>query len=158
MVEKGDPLGIVQRIEIWLCWQIVYAKTRICSRKSDLEISLQLWDTNRSPKFIHLIFFFFFPYQLFCHILKGHTGAVHSCQFFHADKYILSSSEDSTVKIWNTKTCECIHTFTDNQSLAILKVHVAPDDKRLVADNYFISARFLKINDFTIKHKIFNRF
>lgn len=70
--------------------------------------------------------------KLFCVVLKGHTGSVHSCQFFDADKYILSSSEDSTVKLWNSKTLECVHTFCDNQCLAILKAHVAPDNKSFV--------------------------
>ena len=32
---KGDPLGIVQEIEIWPYYQMVYAQTRICSREWD---------------------------------------------------------------------------------------------------------------------------
>ena len=30
---NGDPLGTVQKIEIWLFEQMVYAQPSICSRK-----------------------------------------------------------------------------------------------------------------------------
>ena len=32
---KGDQLGIMQRVKIWPCWQIVYVETRIYPRKWD---------------------------------------------------------------------------------------------------------------------------
>ena len=43
---KGDPLGIVQEIKIWLCLQMVYALTRIFPRKWKF---LELSDSNRLP-------------------------------------------------------------------------------------------------------------
>ena len=47
--EKGDPLGIVQEIEICTYNQIVFAQTGIHPRKWDAQNSLGLWDTIKSP-------------------------------------------------------------------------------------------------------------
>ena len=38
---KVDPLGIVQKIKIWTCWQMVYAQIRICLKN---EMHKILWD------------------------------------------------------------------------------------------------------------------
>ena len=46
---EDDPLGIVQEIKIWPCWQMVYAQTRNRPRKWDAINSLGIWDTNGSP-------------------------------------------------------------------------------------------------------------
>ena len=46
---EGDPLGIVQEIEIWPYEQVVYAQPRICSGEWDTQTSLGFWDTSRSP-------------------------------------------------------------------------------------------------------------
>ena len=35
LCEKGDPLGIVQEIEIWPINQLAYAQTRVCPRELD---------------------------------------------------------------------------------------------------------------------------
>ena len=43
------PLRIVQEIEIWPYYQMVYAETRISSGKCEAQNSLGFWDTNRSP-------------------------------------------------------------------------------------------------------------
>ena len=45
---KGDPLGIVQELKIWLYYQIVSAQTRISPKKCDPENSQVFSDTNRS--------------------------------------------------------------------------------------------------------------
>ena len=47
MGEKDDWLGTIQKIKVWLCWQMVYAQTRICLRKWDTWNYLGLWDTKR---------------------------------------------------------------------------------------------------------------
>ena len=41
-----DLLGIVQEIEIWLYYEMVYALTKICSGEWDTQNSLGFWDTN----------------------------------------------------------------------------------------------------------------
>ena len=45
---KGDPQGIVQKIEIWPWYQMVYTQTRINSGEWDAQNSLGFWNTNRS--------------------------------------------------------------------------------------------------------------
>ena len=47
--EEGDPLGIVQKIEIWPYNQILYAQSRIRPREWDTQNSQGFWNTNRSP-------------------------------------------------------------------------------------------------------------
>lgn len=43
---------------------------------------------------------------------KGHQGAVTSCRLSPCLRYLISCSEDKTLKIWNTETAECIKTLT----------------------------------------------
>ena len=45
---EGDPLGIVQEIEILPYEKMVYAQTRIYLREWDVQSSLGFWDTNGS--------------------------------------------------------------------------------------------------------------
>ena len=45
---KADLLGILQDIEIWLYYQMVYAQTRICPEEWKTQNSLLFWDTNKS--------------------------------------------------------------------------------------------------------------
>ena len=46
---RGDPLGILQEIEIWTCYQFVYAQSRIRSGEWDAWGFLGFWDTNKPP-------------------------------------------------------------------------------------------------------------
>uniref|UniRef100_A0A8C9Z4H6 WD40 repeat-containing protein SMU1 n=1 Tax=Sander lucioperca TaxID=283035 RepID=A0A8C9Z4H6_SANLU len=43
--------------------------------------------------------------------LNGHSSFVNDASFTQDGSHIISASSDGTVKIWNTKSCECIHTF-----------------------------------------------
>ncbi|XP_077460934.1 WD40 repeat-containing protein SMU1-like [Stigmatopora argus] len=43
--------------------------------------------------------------------LNGHSSFVNDASFTEDGLHIISASSDGTVKIWNSKTCECIHTF-----------------------------------------------
>ncbi|KAL3996510.1 Ras association domain-containing protein 5 [Sarotherodon galilaeus] len=43
--------------------------------------------------------------------LNGHSSFVNDVFFTQDGFHIISASSDGTVKIWNTKSCECIHTF-----------------------------------------------
>ena len=53
--KESWPLGIMQEIEIWPFYEIVYPQTRICPREWDRPRSLELWDTSRSPSFSQII-------------------------------------------------------------------------------------------------------
>ena len=46
---EGDPLGIMQEIEVWPYYQIIWAETRINHGEGDVQNSLGFQDTNRSP-------------------------------------------------------------------------------------------------------------
>ena len=48
---KGDPLGIVQEIEIWPYEQMVSAQPRICPGERDVQTPLGFWDINGSLNF-----------------------------------------------------------------------------------------------------------
>ena len=48
MDRQGDPLGIVQEVQIWPYEKVVYALAGIRSGEWDAQTSLGLWDTNRS--------------------------------------------------------------------------------------------------------------
>ena len=42
----------------------------------------------------------------------GHSGAVFSCALSHDNKYILSGSDDNTLKLWDAESGSCISTLT----------------------------------------------
>ena len=44
---KGNPLGIMQEIEIWSYEQVVYGQLKICPGEWDSHNSLGFWDMNR---------------------------------------------------------------------------------------------------------------
>ena len=47
------------------------------------------------------------------HTLTGHTGPVHAVAISRDGKRIVSGSEDSLVKIWNTKTGALVSSFEE---------------------------------------------
>ena len=49
MVGKGEPLGIVQDVQIWPYEPMLYTKPGIHSRKWDTKISFGFGDSNWSP-------------------------------------------------------------------------------------------------------------
>mgnify|MGYP000871616107 CR=1 FL=1 len=59
-----------------------------------LDNSVWLWNGNNGA---------------FLNVFQGHVGGV-TCGGFTPDgKHVISASEDSTLRIWNPKTAECIH-------------------------------------------------
>ena len=50
---------------------------------------------------------------------RGHTSYINDCMFTadlaSSTQQIVSASSDSTVKVWNAKTTECLHTFSPPQ-------------------------------------------
>ena len=47
--KQGDPLGIVQEVEVWPYEQMVYAQHRIFPIEWGAHTPLGIWDTNWSP-------------------------------------------------------------------------------------------------------------
>ena len=47
--ELGDPLGIVQGIEVWPYEKIGYSQPRIYPREWEAQIPLGFWHTNGLP-------------------------------------------------------------------------------------------------------------
>jgi WD40 repeat protein len=47
----------------------------------------------------------------------GHQGPVTSCRLSPCLNYMLSCSEDRSLKIWNMKTAECVKTFTGHRKI-----------------------------------------
>ena len=45
----GDPLGIVQEMEVGQCEKMVYAQHRISPGEWDVLTPVRFWDTNGSP-------------------------------------------------------------------------------------------------------------
>ena len=45
---KGDPLGIVQEIDIWPFEWMVHAQTRTCFEEWDAQSSLEFWEIKKS--------------------------------------------------------------------------------------------------------------
>ena len=43
----------------------------------------------------------------------GHTAFVNMALYIHDDESIVSCSADGSVRIWNTKTTDCIHCIED---------------------------------------------
>ncbi|XP_070559643.1 NACHT domain- and WD repeat-containing protein 1-like [Ptychodera flava] len=46
--------------------------------------------------------------------LKGHTNAISCLKVTPDDKYIVSASDDTTVRIWNMDTAQIMHNITDH--------------------------------------------
>ncbi len=44
-------------------------------------------------------------------VLQGHTSPVDCCVFTADGRYIITSSDDGSVKIWNVDTTKCVHTI-----------------------------------------------
>lgn len=89
--------------------------------------SLRFWDMRNQDtwkakqpgaavaRYFPLFFFFFFKILIFkcnCgfsekyHSLVGHGGPVYSASFSPCNRYLLSASEDSTVRLWGLETAE----------------------------------------------------
>jgi len=76
--------------------------------------------------------------------LIGHTNVVTSCAFSHDGKYLVSSSFDSTVKLWNLKNKSVMNNIVGHRG----KVNAVTFGTK--SDNYIISGgedRFVKFWD-----------
>jgi WD40 repeat protein len=63
--------------------------------------------------------------------LSGHTGKVTGCAFSPTGEYIVSASDDQTLKVWNARTGACLSTLHVNGWLYTCFFH--PDGEYIIA-------------------------
>jgi WD40 repeat protein len=63
--------------------------------------------------------------------LKGHTNRILNVLTSNNGQFLVSCSWDTTIKIWDTTSWECISTLTCNQSY--ITIFISPDDKLLIS-------------------------
>jgi WD40 repeat protein len=62
----------------------------------------------------------------------GHTRAIKSVDFSHSGEFIVSGSEDKTIKLWEVSSGRELRTFNGHQSI-VNDVLFTPDDKQLIS-------------------------
>lgn len=65
-------------------------------------------------------------------VQRGHTRAVKSVDFSHNGEFIVSGSEDKSIKLWEVSTGRELRTFNGHQS-NVNDVLFTPDDKQLIS-------------------------
>lgn len=74
----------------------------------------------------------------------AHNDEIYSLQYSPNGRYLVSSSEDSTIKIWNAYDYSLLHTIkTKKPELSVI---FTPDSKQLVAGGRDSLVKFLDIN------------
>ena len=64
--------------------------------------------------------------------LKGHTDAVNGAIFSPDGKMVLTTSWDTTARLWDTATGKELHRFRDPTGSVIRRAAFAPDGKIIV--------------------------
>jgi len=65
----------------------------------------------------------------------GHTGAVNALSYSHDGKYIVSGSDDNTIKLWDVGTGQVIRTFRGHKA-RVESVEFSSDGKYIVSGSY----------------------
>lgn len=65
-------------------------------------------------------------------ILKGHTNQIYCLNFSPDGRYLVSSSSDSTIRIWNVTTKECVDVLTRTEA-PFYDVKFTDDGKSIIA-------------------------
>lgn len=125
-------------------WSVDFSQvdpTRLCSGSDDGKV--KIWTTNRrssvltiegkanvccvrfNPLHSNILSFGSADHNIHCFdlrspkqplcVLKGHRKAVSYTRFLSPDE-IISASTDSSLKLWNMKTQECVRTFTGHSN------------------------------------------
>ncbi|KAI8853043.1 quinon protein alcohol dehydrogenase-like superfamily [Chytridium lagenaria] len=64
-------------------------------------------------------------------MLNGHTGSVNAVSFSSDGSYIVTGSEDQTVRVWDTRSSVCVKTFSHAQS--VISVSYSPTSNRILS-------------------------
>jgi WD40 repeat protein len=67
--------------------------------------------------------------------LKGHNDVIFTLAISHNDKYIVSGSMDSTIKVWNMKNGKYLKTL-EGHKLVVESVAITSDDKYIVSGSW----------------------
>ena len=65
--------------------------------------------------------------------MEGHKGTVHSASFSPDGKYIVSASEDKTIRIWDAKTREQVWRPLEGHSDVVYYASFSPDGRHIVS-------------------------
>ncbi|MGZ3618767.1 MAG: WD40 repeat domain-containing protein, partial [Ktedonobacteraceae bacterium] len=71
------------------------------------------------------------PHPALIRTLQGHTAQVNGCAVSPDGTFIVSASDDETLKVWDARTGICLITFPVEGALVACAFH--PDGKHLVA-------------------------
>lgn len=55
----------------------------------------------------------------FLNSFLGHNNWVRSVKFSEDGEFIISCSDDKTVRVWDTRTMECVHVFRTSKGLLL---------------------------------------
>ena len=73
----------------------------------------------------------------------SHDERINSLQFCSDGSYIATSSEDNSIKIWDSITCQCVYVITHNQNDAKY-VSFSPNSKYIVTASYDKTAKLYR--------------
>lgn len=90
-----------------------------CVTNPDSQNIIKIWDRNK---------------KILLFTLKGHTSVIHSLAFSHNGKFLVSTSKDATMKIWDIQTGNLLRSMEKKGNFKVLD----PKTKQRVTifDNY----------------------
>ncbi|KIJ32962.1 hypothetical protein M422DRAFT_183809, partial [Sphaerobolus stellatus SS14] len=100
-----------------------------CVASSYHDGSVQLWNIKQTPSMIHL---------------KGHLSHIPSLAFAPKNKYLVTASEDATVRIWKIHDEAAIYpvTFSDSSEAALRNTHQLFESSQIPKSQWAYSLQF----------------
>ncbi|XP_019910934.1 WD repeat-containing protein 88 isoform X2 [Esox lucius] len=74
--------------------------------------------------------------QITVKVLRGHTEAVTSCQFCFDDTKVLTSSQDTTARLWDAESGATLLAYKGGHQLNVSECALVPDKKRLITASW----------------------